>query len=194
MITTFQRTGCGCGTAHPVWLLPASPLLCSRTREGRDEAWIGAIHLFRGCQLQSSQRGAIVAGLFFLITVAKRIVKIRLYTVFENFWSSSHPEITTIQSLFSGLSHVYSFCFILFFTEMGSYYKSCLAESPMPDEQPGYHPELVRNTQSHASLMLDHNLHLTRIKCPRDSCAHQSWRSSNIFYYMQLVFLATVSL
>lgn len=134
-----------------------------------------------------------MAGLFFLITIGKLIVKIRLYTVFESFWSFSHPEITTTYSL-EFILWLIPYIFILFhfvFIEMGSYYKSCTAVSPMPDQQPGHHPELVRNADSQASLM---TCWITTCiqqepRAPGDSGAHQSW-SSNTYYHMQLAFFS----
>lgn len=62
-----------------------------------------------------------MAGLFFLITVAKRIVKIRLYTVFENLVILPPRDNHYLE---------FSFLFHFVFYRNGSYYKSCLAESP----------------------------------------------------------------
>lgn len=76
-----------------------------------------------------------MAGLFFLITIVKLIVKISLYTVFESFWSSSHPEIISLYNLVFIL-WLFAYVFILFsfvFTEVESYYTSCPAVSLMPD-------------------------------------------------------------
>lgn len=59
---------------------------------------------------------AIMAGLVFVIRMVKLIVKIRLYTTHESFWSSSHPKITTSYSLvfMLWLFHRHSSCFMLF--------------------------------------------------------------------------------
>lgn len=54
-------------------------------------------------------------SLFFLVTVVKFTVKVRLYTVFESFWLSSHPQITTIYSLYGVYSLDFPiYIFILF--------------------------------------------------------------------------------
>lgn len=96
-----------------------------------------------------------MAGLFFRITIVKLIIKIRLYTVFESPWSSSHKGIITIDSSMCIL-WLLPYIFVLLrcvFTEVGSYYIACTAVPLMPDQEPGHHLEFIGKAESQAPLM-----------------------------------------
>lgn len=95
-----------------------------------------------------------MAGLFFLITIVKLIIKIRLYAVYESFWSSSHQGIIIIDGLVCIL-WLFPYIFVLLhfvFTEVGSYYIACTSVSLMPDQEPRHHLEFVRKAESQAPL------------------------------------------